>query len=73
MLLPASSSPSSSSNNSTNEKRSTEMGSQDTRHSKRLKVGRACYTCRAKKIKCDGLRPCMQVDLDTDTVCICVV
>ncbi|KAI7877945.1 hypothetical protein K492DRAFT_149990 [Lichtheimia hyalospora FSU 10163] len=36
------------------------MGSQDSRHSKRLKVGRACYTCRAKKIKCDGLRPCMQ-------------
>ncbi|KAI9322551.1 fungal-specific transcription factor domain-containing protein [Dichotomocladium elegans] len=31
----------------------------DSKH-KRLKVGRACYTCRAKKIKCDGLRPCMQ-------------
>ncbi|KAI8643473.1 fungal-specific transcription factor domain-containing protein, partial [Parasitella parasitica] len=30
------------------------------RVNKRLKVGRACYTCRAKKIKCDGLRPCMQ-------------
>ncbi|GAA5795522.1 hypothetical protein HPULCUR_000880 [Helicostylum pulchrum] len=30
------------------------------RGNKRLKVGRACYTCRAKKIKCDGLRPCMQ-------------
>ncbi|OZJ06200.1 hypothetical protein BZG36_00974 [Bifiguratus adelaidae] len=27
---------------------------------RRLKVGRACYTCRLKKIKCDGLQPCMQ-------------
>ncbi|CAO3696404.1 hypothetical protein G6F70_004010 [Rhizopus microsporus] len=27
---------------------------------KRLKVGHACYVCRSKKIKCDGLRPCMQ-------------
>ncbi|KAI8142469.1 fungal-specific transcription factor domain-containing protein [Fennellomyces sp. T-0311] len=27
---------------------------------KRLKVNRACYTCRVKKIKCDGLQPCMQ-------------
>ncbi|ORZ03130.1 fungal-specific transcription factor domain-domain-containing protein [Syncephalastrum racemosum] len=27
---------------------------------KRLKVNRACYTCRMKKIKCDGLQPCMQ-------------
>lgn len=27
---------------------------------KRLKVGHACYICRSKKIKCDGLRPCMQ-------------
>ncbi|KAL1917082.1 uncharacterized protein VTP21DRAFT_5280 [Calcarisporiella thermophila] len=27
---------------------------------KRLKVGRACQPCRAKKIKCDGLHPCMQ-------------
>ncbi|KAI8968880.1 fungal-specific transcription factor domain-containing protein [Mycotypha africana] len=27
---------------------------------KRFKVGRACYTCRVKKIKCDGLQPCMQ-------------
>ncbi|KAI8884712.1 hypothetical protein K501DRAFT_284749 [Backusella circina FSU 941] len=34
--------------------------SNNNRQSKRLKVGRACYTCRAKKIKCDGLRPCMQ-------------
>ncbi|OBZ91009.1 Nitrogen assimilation transcription factor nit-4 [Choanephora cucurbitarum] len=24
---------------------------------KRLKVGHACYVCRSKKIKCDGLRP----------------
>ncbi|KAG2214240.1 hypothetical protein INT47_000796 [Mucor saturninus] len=27
---------------------------------KRLKVSRACFTCRVKKIKCDGLQPCMQ-------------
>ncbi|KAI8336240.1 fungal-specific transcription factor domain-containing protein [Chlamydoabsidia padenii] len=27
---------------------------------KRYKVGRACYSCRIKKIKCDGLQPCMQ-------------
>ncbi|KAG2175772.1 hypothetical protein INT44_000250 [Umbelopsis vinacea] len=27
---------------------------------KRLKVGRACFTCRQKKIKCDGVQPCMQ-------------
>ncbi|KAI8384308.1 fungal-specific transcription factor domain-containing protein [Radiomyces spectabilis] len=27
---------------------------------KRHKVNRACYTCRVKKIKCDGLQPCMQ-------------
>ncbi|KAI8647459.1 fungal-specific transcription factor domain-containing protein [Parasitella parasitica] len=27
---------------------------------KRLKVGHACFVCRSKKIKCDGLRPCMQ-------------
>ncbi|KAL0082859.1 hypothetical protein J3Q64DRAFT_1863673 [Phycomyces blakesleeanus] len=27
---------------------------------KRFKVGRACYTCRVKKIKCDGVHPCMQ-------------
>ncbi|KAI9478255.1 MAG: fungal-specific transcription factor domain-containing protein [Benjaminiella poitrasii] len=27
---------------------------------KRLKVGHACYVCRSKKIKCDGLIPCMQ-------------
>ncbi|KAL1922343.1 uncharacterized protein VTP21DRAFT_9882 [Calcarisporiella thermophila] len=27
---------------------------------KRLKVGRACQPCRLKKIKCDGLHPCMQ-------------
>ncbi|KAI9021484.1 fungal-specific transcription factor domain-containing protein [Phycomyces nitens] len=26
----------------------------------RLKVGHACYPCRTKKIKCDGIRPCMQ-------------
>ncbi|KAL0079664.1 Zn(2)-C6 fungal-specific transcription factor [Phycomyces blakesleeanus] len=26
----------------------------------RLKVGHACYTCRTKKIKCDGIKPCMQ-------------
>ncbi|KAH8548313.1 fungal-specific transcription factor domain-containing protein [Umbelopsis sp. PMI_123] len=29
-------------------------------HIKRLKVGRACFTCRQKKIKCDGVQPCMQ-------------
>ncbi|CAO3622872.1 unnamed protein product [Mucor hiemalis] len=27
---------------------------------KRFKVGKACFTCRVKKIKCDGLQPCMQ-------------
>ncbi|KAI8647149.1 fungal-specific transcription factor domain-containing protein [Parasitella parasitica] len=27
---------------------------------KRLKVSRACFTCRVKKIKCDGVQPCMQ-------------
>ncbi|ORZ10428.1 fungal-specific transcription factor domain-domain-containing protein [Absidia repens] len=27
---------------------------------KRIKVSKACYTCRVKKIKCDGLNPCMQ-------------
>ncbi|KAI7906597.1 fungal-specific transcription factor domain-containing protein [Cokeromyces recurvatus] len=27
---------------------------------KRFKVGKACYTCRIKKIKCDGVQPCMQ-------------
>ncbi|ORX61333.1 hypothetical protein DM01DRAFT_1380260 [Hesseltinella vesiculosa] len=27
---------------------------------KRIKVSRACYTCRVKKIKCDGMNPCMQ-------------
>ncbi|KAI8387029.1 hypothetical protein BD560DRAFT_383536 [Blakeslea trispora] len=27
---------------------------------KRYKVGKACYTCRVKKIKCDGIQPCMQ-------------
>ncbi|CAO3622992.1 unnamed protein product [Cunninghamella echinulata] len=28
---------------------------------KRMKVSRACYTCRVKKIKCDGIAPvCMQ-------------
>ncbi|KAI9263725.1 hypothetical protein BY458DRAFT_477286 [Sporodiniella umbellata] len=27
---------------------------------KRFKVGRACFTCREKKIKCDGVQPCMQ-------------
>ncbi|KAI7906005.1 fungal-specific transcription factor domain-containing protein [Cokeromyces recurvatus] len=27
---------------------------------KRLKVSKACFTCRIKKIKCDGLQPCMQ-------------
>ncbi|ORY97968.1 fungal-specific transcription factor domain-domain-containing protein [Syncephalastrum racemosum] len=36
------------------------MESSTDSRNKRLKVGRACYTCRAKKIKCDGLRPCMQ-------------
>ncbi|ORZ15352.1 fungal-specific transcription factor domain-domain-containing protein, partial [Absidia repens] len=25
-----------------------------------IKVSKACYTCRVKKIKCDGLIPCMQ-------------
>ncbi|KAL1914811.1 uncharacterized protein VTP21DRAFT_7903 [Calcarisporiella thermophila] len=33
--------------------------SEETR-TKRLKVGRACQPCRRKKIKCDGLFPCMQ-------------
>ncbi|RCH86376.1 hypothetical protein CU097_000799, partial [Rhizopus azygosporus] len=28
---------------------------------KRFKVGKACFTCREKKIKCDGVQPCMQV------------
>ncbi|PHZ07500.1 uncharacterized protein RHIMIDRAFT_274545 [Rhizopus microsporus ATCC 52813] len=27
---------------------------------KRFKVGKACFTCREKKIKCDGVQPCMQ-------------
>ncbi|CAO3635844.1 unnamed protein product [Mucor hiemalis] len=27
---------------------------------KRMKVSRACFTCRVKKIKCDGVQPCMQ-------------
>ncbi|KAI8062635.1 fungal-specific transcription factor domain-containing protein [Gongronella butleri] len=27
---------------------------------KRFKVGKACYACRVKKIKCDGVQPCMQ-------------
>ncbi|GAA5803943.1 hypothetical protein HPULCUR_009428 [Helicostylum pulchrum] len=27
---------------------------------KRLKVSKACFTCRVKKIKCDGVQPCMQ-------------
>ncbi|CAO3675653.1 unnamed protein product [Rhizopus stolonifer] len=27
---------------------------------KRFKVGRACVTCREKKIKCNGVQPCMQ-------------
>ncbi|KAI8339564.1 fungal-specific transcription factor domain-containing protein [Chlamydoabsidia padenii] len=27
---------------------------------KRFKVGRACCSCRVKKIKCDGIQPCMQ-------------
>ncbi|KAI8076100.1 fungal-specific transcription factor domain-containing protein [Thamnidium elegans] len=35
------------------------MGKQELRY-KRLKVGHACFVCRNKKIKCDGLRPCMQ-------------
>ncbi|KAI8096487.1 fungal-specific transcription factor domain-containing protein [Halteromyces radiatus] len=30
------------------------------RKPKRFKVGRACYSCRVKKIKCDGIQPCMQ-------------
>ncbi|KAJ2955293.1 hypothetical protein NQZ79_g8688 [Umbelopsis isabellina] len=34
--------------------------SEDNDKQKRFKVGRACYTCRQKKIKCDGLQPCMQ-------------
>ncbi|KAI9290385.1 fungal-specific transcription factor domain-containing protein [Umbelopsis sp. AD052] len=33
---------------------------EDMDKQKRFKVGRACYTCRQKKIKCDGLHPCMQ-------------
>ncbi|CAO3687535.1 unnamed protein product [Umbelopsis ramanniana] len=32
----------------------------DSRH-RRLKVTEACRSCRVKKIKCDGLRPCWQV------------
>ncbi|KAH8554898.1 fungal-specific transcription factor domain-containing protein [Umbelopsis sp. PMI_123] len=31
----------------------------DSRH-RRLKVTEACRSCRVKKIKCDGLRPCWQ-------------
>ncbi|GAA5810009.1 hypothetical protein MFLAVUS_003424 [Mucor flavus] len=33
---------------------------EDLPRQKRFKVGKACFTCRVKKIKCDGLQPCMQ-------------
>ncbi|KAI9025140.1 fungal-specific transcription factor domain-containing protein [Phycomyces nitens] len=41
------------------QKRPTEYPN-DQLQPKRFKVNRACYTCRVKKIKCDGLQPCMQ-------------
>ncbi|KAM0280229.1 hypothetical protein ACHAQH_004187 [Verticillium albo-atrum] len=31
---------------------------------KRLKIDVACETCRAKKVKCDGVRPCGSIDAD---------
>ncbi|OBZ89910.1 Thiamine repressible genes regulatory protein thi1 [Choanephora cucurbitarum] len=37
-----------------------DLGEKPEPKQKRYKVGKACYTCRVKKIKCDGIQPCMQ-------------
>ncbi|KAM3582345.1 hypothetical protein VKS41_004991 [Umbelopsis sp. WA50703] len=45
---------------SPNPRSSAKSKASDDARLKRLKVGRACFTCRQKKIKCDGVQPCMQ-------------